>query len=71
MTNYGSYYGTKGLTSDQMQATSMVRQLPPMESFRRCVSLEDLNGTYLRRLASAITVCQQPQQTLTTIPTPW
>ena len=32
-------------TSDQMQATSKVWQLPPMESFRKCVSLEERYGT--------------------------
>ena len=30
-----------GHTSDQTQATSRVWQLPPMESFRKCVSLDE------------------------------
>ena len=33
------------LTSDQTHATSSVRQLPPMESFRKWVSLLDRYGT--------------------------
>ena len=36
-----------GHTSDQTQATSRVWQLPPMESFRKCVSLDERYGTCL------------------------
>ena len=43
--------------SDQAQATSSVRQLPPIESFRQCVSLLDLKGTWAAPWDSAMTTC--------------
>ena len=45
-------------TSDQMQATSRVWQLPPIESFRKCVSLDERYGTcFAFFLDSAIMTC--------------
>ena len=46
--------------SPQILATSKLLQLPPIESFKQCVSLVCLNGMKsLLRSASAITVCSK------------
>lgn len=52
-------------TSDQMQATSKVWQLPPMESFRKCVSLDERYGTcFALFFDKAMITCSTEKQNL-------
>lgn len=55
-------------TSDQIQAISRVWQLPPIESFRKWVSLEDLYGTCFVSFLDSPTITCMPQSKESKLP---